>query len=52
VTCSDEHTEIARGILGKDLSAIRNSVDDHLSHLRGNMQEIVASMAPFFGNQG
>jgi len=27
-------------------------VDGHLSHLRGNMQEIVASMAPFFGNQG
>jgi DNA-binding GntR family transcriptional regulator len=52
VTCSEEHTEIARGILGKDVSAIRNSVDDHLSHLRGNMQEIVASMAPFFGNQG
>jgi len=51
-TCSEEHTEIARGILGKDMSAIRKSVDGHLSHLRGNMQEIVASMAPFFGNHG
>jgi DNA-binding GntR family transcriptional regulator len=52
VTCSEEHTEIARGILGKDMNAIRKSVDGHLSHLRGNMQEIVASMAPFFGSHG
>ena len=51
VTCSQEHTEIARAILGKDMSAIRSSVDGHLSHLRGNMHEIVASMAPFFGSQ-
>lgn len=52
LTCSEEHTEIARGVLGKDMSAIRNSVEGHLGHLRGNMHEIVASMAPFFGNQG
>lgn len=51
LACSEEHRDIARGILGKDMSAIRQSVDGHLSHLRGNMQEIVASMAPFFGNQ-
>ena len=52
VTCSDEHTEIAQGIIGKDMNAIKKSVEGHLGHLRGNMHEIVASMAPFFGEQG
>jgi DNA-binding GntR family transcriptional regulator len=52
VTCSDEHTEIAQGIIGKDMNAIKKSIEGHLGHLRGNMHEIVASMAPFFGNQG
>jgi DNA-binding GntR family transcriptional regulator len=52
LTCSDEHTEIARAIIGKDMSSIRKSVDGHLGHLRVNMLEIVASMAPFFGDQG
>jgi len=52
LTCSDEHAEIARAIIGKDMSAIRKSVDGHLGHLRVNMLEIVASMAPFFGDQG
>ena len=52
LTCSEEHTEIARGIIGKDMSAIRKSVEGHLGHLRVNMLEIVASMAPFFGDQG
>jgi DNA-binding GntR family transcriptional regulator len=52
VTCSDEHTEIAQGIIGKDTTAIKKSVEGHLGHLRVNMQEIVASMAPFFGDQG
>lgn len=50
VTCSDEHTEIAQGIIGKDMPAIKKSVEGHLGHLRVNMQEIVASMAPFFGD--
>jgi DNA-binding GntR family transcriptional regulator len=52
VTCSDEHTEIAQGIIGKDMPAIKKSVEGHLGHLRVNMQEIVASMAPFFGDFG
>ena len=52
VTCSDEHTEIAQVIIGKDMTAIKKSVEGHLGHLRVNMQEIVASMAPFFGEQG
>jgi DNA-binding GntR family transcriptional regulator len=52
VTCSDEHTEIAQAIIGKDMTAIKKSVEGHLGHLRVNMQEIVASMAPFFGDQG
>lgn len=52
VTCSDEHTEIAQGIIGKDMVAIRKSVEGHLGHLRVNMHEIVQSMAPFFGDQG
>jgi GntR family transcriptional regulator, rspAB operon transcriptional repressor len=52
VTCSDEHTEIAQAIIGKDMTAIKKSVEGHLGHLRVNMQEIVASMAPFFGEQG
>jgi DNA-binding GntR family transcriptional regulator len=52
VTCSDEHKEIAQGIIGKDMNAIKKSVEGHLGHLRGNMHEIVASMAPFFGEQG
>jgi DNA-binding GntR family transcriptional regulator len=52
VTCSDEHTEIAQAIIGKDMNAIKKSIEGHLGHLRGNMHEIVASMAPFFGNQG
>ena len=52
VTCSDEHTEIAQGIIGKDMNAIKKSVEGHLGHLRGNMHEIVDSTAPFFGNQG
>jgi DNA-binding GntR family transcriptional regulator len=52
VTCSNEHTEIAQGIIGKDMNAIKKSVEGHLGHLRGNMHEIVASMAPFFGEQG
>jgi DNA-binding GntR family transcriptional regulator len=52
VTCSDEHTEIAQGIIGKDMPAIKKSVEGHLGHLRVNMHEIVASMAPFFGDLG
>jgi DNA-binding GntR family transcriptional regulator len=52
VTCSDEHTEIAEAIIGKDMVAIRKSVEGHLGHLRLNMHEIVQSMAPFFGTQG
>jgi len=51
VTCSEEHTEIAQGIIGKDMSAIKKSVEGHLTHLRANMHEIVQSMAPFFGIQ-
>jgi DNA-binding GntR family transcriptional regulator len=51
VTCSDEHTEIAQAIIGKDMSGIKKSVEGHLGHLRVNMHEIVASMAPFFGDQ-
>jgi DNA-binding GntR family transcriptional regulator len=38
VTCSDEHTEIAQGIIGKDMNAIKKSVEGHLGHLRGHMQ--------------
>ena len=52
VTCSDEHTEIAEAIIGKDLAAIKKAVEGHLGHLRLNMHEIVQSMAPFFGTQG
>jgi DNA-binding GntR family transcriptional regulator len=52
VTCSDEHTEIAQAIIGKDMSAIKKAVEGHLGHLRVNMHEIVSSMAPFFGDQG
>lgn len=51
VTCSDEHTEIAQAIIGKDMSGIRKAVEGHLGHLRVNMHEIVQSMAPFFGVQ-
>lgn len=49
VTCSDEHTEIAQAIIGKDMTAIKKSVEGHLGHLRVNMHGIVQSMAPFFG---
>ncbi len=52
VSCSDEHTEIAQGVIGKDMSSIKKSVEGHIGHLRVNMHEIVASMAPFFGNHG
>jgi len=48
VTCSEEHTEIAQGIIGNDINATKKSVEGHLGHLRGNMYEIVSSMAPFF----
>ena len=51
VTCSDEHTEIAQAIIGKDMNGIKKSVEGHLGHLRVNMHEIVQSMAPFFGEQ-
>jgi hypothetical protein len=34
------------------MSAIKKSVEGHLGHLRVNMHEIVASMAPFFGDLG
>ena len=51
VTCSAEHTEIAQGIIGKDMTAIKKSVEGHLTHLRANMHEIVQAMAPFFGLQ-
>jgi len=51
VTCSDEHTEIAQAIIGKDMSGIKKAVEGHLGHLRVNMHEIVQSMAPFFGDQ-
>jgi DNA-binding GntR family transcriptional regulator len=52
ITCSDEHVEIAVAIVGKDVPGIRRTIDDHLSHLRVNMHEIVESMAPFFGVKG
>lgn len=52
ITCSDEHIEIADAVVGKDMPAIKRAVEDHLSHLRVNMQEIVESMAPFFGVKG
>lgn len=52
VTCSDDHKEMAQGMNGKDMDAIKKSVEAHLGHLRGNMHEIVASMAPFFGDRG
>jgi len=52
ITCSDEHVEIADAIVGKDMPAIKRAVEDHLSHLRVNMHEIVESMAPFFGTKG
>ena len=52
ITCSDEHVEIADAIVGKDVPAIKRAVEDHLSHLRVNMHEIVESMAPFFGTKG
>lgn len=51
ITCSDEHSEIAQAIIGKDMSAIKKEVEGHLTHLRANMHEIVQSMAPFFGIQ-
>ena len=51
VTCSDEHTEIAQAIIGKDMTGIKKAVEGHLGHLRVNMHEIVQSMAPFFGIQ-
>ena len=50
-TCSDEHSEIAQAIIGKDMPAIKKAVEGHLTHLRANMHEIVQSMAPFFGIQ-
>jgi DNA-binding GntR family transcriptional regulator len=52
ITCSEEHVEIADAIVGKDMPGIKRTVDDHLSHLRVNMHEIVESMAPFFGVKG
>lgn len=48
-TCSDEHTEIAQAIIGKDMTSIKKAVEGHLSHLRVNMHEIIQAMAPFFG---
>ena len=52
ITCSDEHIDIADAIVGKDFPAIKRAVEDHLSHLRVNMHQIVDSMAPFFGSKG
>lgn len=51
ITCSQEHTEIAQAVIGKDNSAIGRSIEGHLGHLRVNMHEIVDSMAPFFGRR-
>jgi DNA-binding GntR family transcriptional regulator len=48
-TCSEEHAEIAQGIVRKDMAGIKKSVEGHLGHLRVNMHEIVQGMAPFFG---
>ncbi|NBN91271.1 MAG: GntR family transcriptional regulator [Actinobacteria bacterium] len=52
VPCSQEHIEISDAVIAKDLERIRRAVEHHLSHLRQNMQEIVESMAPFFGAKG
>ena len=47
--CSEEHGEICDAVIGKDMNAIKRVSDHHLNHLRANMLEIVASMAPFLG---
>jgi len=49
ITCSDEHIEIADAVVGKELSAIKRTIESHLGHLRANMHEIVELMAPLLG---
>lgn len=48
-SCSTEHSDICLAIIGKDMNGIRKVSDDHLTHLRANMQGIVSAMAPFLG---
>jgi len=48
-TCSQEHVDIAKAIIEKDLKAIEKAVAEHINHLRANMHEIVSSMEALFG---
>ncbi len=48
-SCSQEHVDLANAIVEKDLKAISKGVDEHITHLRSNMLEIVRAAAPFLG---
>jgi DNA-binding GntR family transcriptional regulator len=48
-SCSQEHVDLANAIVDKDIKAISKGVNEHITHLRSNMLEIVRAAAPFLG---
>ena len=48
-SCSQEHVDLANAIVSNDLKAIGKGVNEHITHLRSNMLEIVRAAAPFLG---
>jgi DNA-binding GntR family transcriptional regulator len=50
-SCSQEHVDLGNAIVDKDLKAIAKGVNEHITHLRSNMLEIVAATAPFLGQR-